>query len=502
MERPKFYINPLTSRMIKSTARTFKKLKKDKYVIDKHKCLYNIKSAERCFNKLLKLYPDIVHPSSNFIDIPKTYKRGSIRAFIDDKKKIKGYVDKTGKKYRLKKSIQKNIYKNKRVPVVKDFTNNLKNVVDKLPKIDDIQQKIVEDQLKYDKPIKRLDDINIIFNPLQNDFISVNQKLNNQEIESILEIVNGELIPNKLLPISKNFDFSGIIKDNEQIYGLVDTSNQIKRFDKPIKIKEKKLDIPEKSEMISIPETEKSDTISIPESLLKTQDTDTISIPDTISTLSEEPSIVKEEKPIVKQEEKLVVKEEEKPIVKQEEPSIVKEEKPIVKQEEKLVVKQEEKLVVKEEEKPIVKQEEKLVVKEEEKPIVKQEEKLVIKEEEKPVLQIEKEYIENLPEVEFIKSVDVKGMEDKLVESPVIESEDIIKKIKCLDGSQFDVNENRCISCDKYGLVWDPEYMACKIMLKEDIKKIVRSVEDDDDYTKVKMKIVIDNKDKILGYLE
>jgi hypothetical protein len=36
-------------------------------------------------------------------------------------------------------------------------------------------------------------------------------------------------------------------------------------------------------------------------------------------------------------------------------------------------------------------------------------------------------------------------------------------------------------------------------MLPEDIKKIIRS-EDDDDY--IKMKIVIDNKDKILGYLE
>ena len=291
MERPKFYINPLTSRMIKSTARTFKKLKRDKYVIDKHKCLYNIKSAEGCFNKLLKLYPDIVYPSSNFIDIPKTYKRGSVRAFIGDKKKLRGYVDKTGKTYRLKKSI----YKNKGVPVVKDFTDNLKNIVDKLPQVDDIQQKIVEDQLKYDKPIKQLDDINIIFNPLQNDFISVNQKLNNQEMENILEIVNGELIPNKLLPISKSFDFSGIIKDNEKLYGLIDTSNQIKRFDKPIKIKEKKIDTVSIPESLSEIEKDKLDTVSIPESLSKSEkdELDTVSIPesllktqDTISSLS------------------------------------------------------------------------------------------------------------------------------------------------------------------------------------------------------------------------
>jgi len=269
METPRFYINPLTGRMIKSTAKIFKKLKREKYVIDKHKCLYNIKSAERCFNKLFKLYPDIVYPSSNFIDIPKTYKRGSIRAFIGDKKKLNGYIDKTGKKYKLQKNI-KNI---KRVPIVKDLNDNLKNIVDKLPEIDNLQQKIVEDQIKYDKPIKRIDDINIIFNPLQNDFVSVNKKINKEEIQNILEIVNGELIPKKLIPISKDFDYAGIIKDNENIYGLVDTSNQIKRFDKPVKIKykEQKRDI------------EKSDTISIPESLLKTQESES----DIISPLSD-----------------------------------------------------------------------------------------------------------------------------------------------------------------------------------------------------------------------
>ena len=455
METPRFYINPLTGRMIKSTAKIFKKLKREKYVIDKHKCLYNIKSAERCFNKLFKLYPDIVYPSSNFIDIPKTYKRGSIRAFIGDKKKLNGYIDKTGKKYKLQKNI-KSIKNIKRVPIVKDLNDNLKNIVDKLPEIDNLQQKIVEDQIKYDKPIKRIDDINIIFNPLQNDFVSVNKKINKEEIQNILEIVNGELIPKKLIPISKDFDYAGIIKDNENIYGLVDTSNQIKRFDKPVKIKykEQKRDI------------EKSDTISIPESLLKTQESEsdiisplsdvtlsdvTLSEPTSTPSLSEttpslsEPTSTPSLSPTL---------------------SDVTLSEPTPTPTHTLV-----------EASPIL-----------------SDATLVENE-------IENEYIESLPEVEFIKTDDVKIMEDKLVESPIVESEAVIKQIKCLDGSQWDINENRCISCDKYGLVWDAEYRSCKIMLKDTIKKIIKTG-DEIDSVRIGLKIVTDNKDKILGYLE
>jgi len=469
METPRFYINPLTGRMIKSTAKIFKKLKREKYVIDKHKCLYNIKSAERCFNKLFKLYPDIVYPSSNFIDIPKTYKRGSIRAFIGDKKKLNGYIDKTGKKYKLQKNI-KNI---KRVPIVKDLNDNLKNIVDKLPEIDNLQQKIVEDQIKYDKPIKRIDDINIIFNPLQNDFVSVNKKINKEEIQNILEIVNGELIPKKLIPISKDFDYAGIIKDNENIYGLVDTSNQIKRFDKPVKIKykEQKRDI------------EKSDTISIPESLLKTQESEsdiisplsdvtlsdvtlsdvTLSEPTSTPSLSEptptlvEPTSTPSLSPTLSD----VTLSEPTPT-----PTLV----------------------------DVTLSEPTLTPTLVEASPILSDATLVENE-------IENEYIESLPEVEFIKTGDIKIMEDKLVESPIVESEVVIKQIKCLDGSQWDINENRCISCDKYGLVWDAEYRSCKIMLKDTIKKIIKTG-DEIDSVRIGLKIVTDNKDKILGYLE
>ena len=102
---------------------------------------------------------------------------------------------------------------------------------------------------------------------------------------------------------------------------------------------------------------------------------------------------------------------------------------------------------------------------------------------------LEREYVDTLPEVNFIKMGDVKSMEEELLKSPVIESVGIIQKIKCLDGSQWDTNEKRCISCDKYGLVWDSKYKACKIMLKEGIEKITK-MEEDEEFNVGKLKLV------------
>ena len=139
---PKFYLNPNTGRLIKSNGKTYKQLKKDGYIIKKDKCLYNVKSAEKCFIKLLTLYPNVIYPSSNFIEIPKTYKKGKIRAFIKHahKNKIIGFIDKNGKKYRLLKQelnkikLQKEIlerrlkkYENNNTRTTRNWKNN--NVV-------------------------------------------------------------------------------------------------------------------------------------------------------------------------------------------------------------------------------------------------------------------------------------------------------------------------------------------------------------------------------------
>lgn len=85
--KARFYISPFSGRAIKSSGKLFTQLKKDGYIIDKHRCFYNVKSAERCLNRLMKLYPDIAYPPSNLINIPKTYKKGKARSFIYDKKR-------------------------------------------------------------------------------------------------------------------------------------------------------------------------------------------------------------------------------------------------------------------------------------------------------------------------------------------------------------------------------------------------------------------------------
>ena len=99
-KQPRFYLNPTTGRLIKSTGRVYTKLKKDSILMLRDKCLYNPKSAQRCLTKLLTLYPN-VYPPSNFIKIPKTHKRVSIRAFIKDprKKYLVGYINKFGKPF-------------------------------------------------------------------------------------------------------------------------------------------------------------------------------------------------------------------------------------------------------------------------------------------------------------------------------------------------------------------------------------------------------------------
>ena len=216
----KFYVNPLTGRIIKSNKKTYAQLKNKGYIINKDKCLYNVKSAERCFNKLLRLYPNVAYPSSKFIDIPKTYKKGTIRAFIKDQKdtKVIGYIDKKGKKYKLKRPI----YRRKKVPVVKDLDNNLEKIVDKLQEVSEQDQINAEQQYDYDKPIKKPEDISIIYNPLQDDFLPINEYLTNKQNANILKMINKELIPTQLPLISEKLTtdsvgIAGLIKDDEHI---------------------------------------------------------------------------------------------------------------------------------------------------------------------------------------------------------------------------------------------------------------------------------------------
>ena len=50
---PKYYISPVSGRLIKSNAKTYDDLKRRRFNIDKEPCLYNVRSAHKCLNKLL-----------------------------------------------------------------------------------------------------------------------------------------------------------------------------------------------------------------------------------------------------------------------------------------------------------------------------------------------------------------------------------------------------------------------------------------------------------------
>ena len=108
--KPHYYLNPLSSKVISSSGRIYKTLKKRGFKLQPDKCLYNISSAKKCLNSILNKYNGLVHPSSNFIDIPSTYPspiNNSI-AFIKNKSgsHIKGALDKTGQLYKIYPEIQ------------------------------------------------------------------------------------------------------------------------------------------------------------------------------------------------------------------------------------------------------------------------------------------------------------------------------------------------------------------------------------------------------------
>jgi hypothetical protein len=110
-----------------------------------------------------------------------------------------------------------------------------------------------------------------------------------------------------------------------------------------------------------------------------------------------------------------------------------------------------------------------------------------------------------LPSVTVIKSEDSSVLEQVLKESPVIskqETIEILKGLQCLDGEQLDSNENRCLPCTHYGLVWDAEHKVCKTMLKEEILKEQDKNLLSDGFILNKLDIISDERGNVVGFLE
>ena len=289
----KFYINPISGRIIKSSGKIFRKLKKKKYSLKKEPCLYNIKSAKKCLSKLLKRYPNIVYPSSNFINIPKTYHINTIRglrAFIRENDTIIAFINKHGIIYRLKKPIYI-INENQSIPIVIDYYNNLPQIIKKLPKINSTMQKKVEYQLKN---IKSLKNSYILYNHVQKDFIPINKKMDQSEHDKILRIFNNNLVKTspKIYEISdypkiKIEKKSPIPSRKSSIIKPVKKSPRIYEIPEYPKIKIEKKSPTISSDIPSITSTISSVVSSIPSTISSVVS----SIPSTISSVvSSKPS--------------------------------------------------------------------------------------------------------------------------------------------------------------------------------------------------------------------
>jgi DNA-directed RNA polymerase subunit H (RpoH/RPB5) len=236
-EVPRYYLSPVSGRVIKSTGKLYNKLKKDGYVIEKHKCLYNVKSAQRCLNKLLGLHPRVKPPSS-FMKLAKTYKRGPARSFIkcNITNLIIGFVDKRGEIKRLEQPVEgtpSTLY-------TKDFTkeNALRKLTLTMPLAEIEAEKEVKEQLQT-KPIQSPPST-IIFNPVQNDFVQVHDKIDEKQGRKILDTINTELVPETLPVIKENEPIAGIIKDNNTVVGVVTQDNTIQKASEPIPISPEK----------------------------------------------------------------------------------------------------------------------------------------------------------------------------------------------------------------------------------------------------------------------
>jgi hypothetical protein len=241
---PHFYINPLTGRVVRSDASVYTELKRRRFKLEADTCLYNVTSAKNCLTQIMNKYGNKVYPSNKFINIPSTYHRiktkaPKARAFIKtkDKKYLKGYLDKSGKIFKLPKPIKAPKITIPEVTTIPEHQHLLdkkletEGVVVNKTDITDIQEQLRQEPLS--------DKITILHNPIQDDFIPIKGQFDQTQQKELLYDINNTLIPSKL-PSLNNTNISAILLDSNrlptQIIGFTDINNNTVKFDTPIKI--------------------------------------------------------------------------------------------------------------------------------------------------------------------------------------------------------------------------------------------------------------------------
>jgi hypothetical protein len=472
---PKFYISPYSGRVIKSSGKLFHQLQDEGFIVDKHKCFYNIKTAERCLNKLLTLYPYIAYPPSRFIGIPRTYKKGPARAFVcDNENNVVGIVDKTG----TLKQLQTPVPKQDNSLEVKDPLNVLPSVLPKKDIVDEETQTEVEKQLQEKEETPQ---VSIIYNPVQDDFIPINKETNVEEQKEIIQVVNQELVPLQLPPIKEDGNVSGAIvnKESTQLLGIIDTSNQIKAFREPIDIEqidEKTENLDTASETDKATEESKSDTDTESEESDASEseiESDTDTEESDASEIELQTSDKTSESVNVTDTEGSDASESEiEPSVNETE---TESDKATDGTEESEIETETESDKATEESDKTTEESDK-TTEESDKATEESDKTNEGSDATKSEIETEKIRLEGIPMV----SVSVSEAETIPSESEkeIIEQLDV----KCLDGEQYEVNSKRCLPCTYYNLIWDSETKKCRVDLKRNI-------------------VVTDKDGNIMGYL-
>ncbi len=222
--KTKYFLSPVSGRVIRSTGKTFKKLKRDGYLIDKHSCFYNIQSAEHCLNKLFALYPSLVHPPSTFIEIPRTLNNTSIRGFVEVDNVAIGIVDKRGKIRKLRNPIP--VTHN--TPRLHDPYGLLPQVIDRKELVDSEEQNHAEDAIKRLEPYKKAP--KLVYNPAYDDIIPVDKSIKGVEQIDIINTVNDNLVPLTLPPVREDSNIAGVVVQDSNVIGMINTDNQLRRL--------------------------------------------------------------------------------------------------------------------------------------------------------------------------------------------------------------------------------------------------------------------------------
>lgn len=209
-----FYINPETGRLVKKNNKTYRDLKRRHFKLKKSPCLYNEKSAKKCLEKIIKHYPSLPIPSKT---LPN-----NITVIRNSDKLVHGVVTENGQMYKLEYPIKVETKVPELITVSENHDKILNN---KLNSSDILSSDYVQNKLNNVSSGE-----NIMYNPLQNNYIKV-------VTEPILKEINKQVIP-ETLPVTNGV--AGIIRnpDNlDEITGYINEKNNALKLSTTLKVK-------------------------------------------------------------------------------------------------------------------------------------------------------------------------------------------------------------------------------------------------------------------------